>query len=657
MEPQVNFSHSQRFIALMLFLTASLVIAFTIPHYGITWDEPGYVAQAKRIRAWFRIAIASPSDAISEKVISAYWPMWKGGQAPKQGDDVIQDRLNPPFAVMTGGFIGGIFEGLLDEFTAYRLIGAFSYALLIAVIFLWTMRDEDHITGLSSALIFALLPRIFAHAHIFATDLPATAFILLAVYFLSRPLKVLNVIAGSLFLGMAVSTKFTALIVPLPIFLWFGIRRDKGGLLSLVIAVGLAFIFMVSFYPGLWHETLDKLKLFFILSSQRSKYIAIPTYYFAKVYWYWLPWHHPWVMVFGTMPLVIVVLFSVGAWCVISSHENSDVARLSLLIFLVLMLSFMAPNAPGHDGMRLFMPAMPFLAIVAGTGFKFLWNKFERRAIRAMLVALAFLPGIWGIISWHPYQLCYYGLVLGGGRGAHRLGMETTYWGDVLTTTTEAQIRKMTEGSAKTFYTFCEPIAWRARTGRFGDGAMVTSDSPYWTLMFGRQGIMNDFERVAWEWGSPIWEKRKHGVRLVALFETSSMYVGIREKLEMLKDRDADKWYYLGLLAEVQGNPSEALNYFKKAFSLDNRHERALLHLGRVLRELGRYSDAIAIFEGMASSGKSAELYVELARSYAMAGETKKALDAYKNAMEIHLNYPFALDEYLGLMSGNWTPH
>lgn len=648
---------NEKVTALLLFATAFLVTTFTIPHYGITWDEPGYVAQSKRIRAWFNVLVSAPHHAITEKVIDSHWPVWKGGQAPREGDDVVQDRLNPPFAIMLGACVGGIFDGFFGDFFSHRIIGAFSYAVIVAVIFLLAWREGGHVAGLSSAFAFALLPRIFAHAHIFATDLPAAALILLAVYFLSKPSTVFNVICGALFLGMAISTKFTSLIVPSALLVWAAVKRDKRMMVSFIVAALFALIFMVFFYPGLWHDTLNKIKLFLILSSQRSKYIAIPTYYFGKVYWFWLPWHHPWVMVFGTIPMVISGLFFVGAWCVISGKEKSEVARFSLFIFAVFMFSFMAPNAPGHDGMRLFIPAVPFLTIIVGGGFKFLWNKIDRKGLKVFLSALTFLPGIWGIISWHPYELSYYGLLLGGARGAKRLGMETTYWGDVLTSANEDEIRMVTDGSPKTFSAFCEPIAWRVRRGRLGEGALVTSDFPYWTLMFGREGIMNDFERLAWEWGSPRWEKKKNGVRLIALFESGSMYEGIQEKLDALSDDEADKWYYLGLLAEARNAPNEALVYFRKALSLNIRHERALIHLGRAFRELGKHENAVSIFEKIVEKEGSAESYVELARSYTAAGDINKALDAYKKALEIHLNYPFALDEYIGLTNGNWKAH
>ena len=32
----------------------------------------------------------------------------------------------------------------------------------------------------------------------------------------------------------------------------------------------------------------------------------------------------------------------------------------------------------------------------------------------------------------HPYELCYYNELVGGVRGAYALGMETTYWYDVV---------------------------------------------------------------------------------------------------------------------------------------------------------------------------------------------------------------------------------
>jgi hypothetical protein len=51
-----------------------------------------------------------------------------------------------------------------------------------------------------------------------------------------------------------------------------------------------------------------------------------------------------------------------------------------------------------------------------------------RAALAAAAASWLLLP----IALFHPYQLAYYGELVGGPWGAHRLGFETTYWMDTL---------------------------------------------------------------------------------------------------------------------------------------------------------------------------------------------------------------------------------
>ena len=55
-----------------------------------------------------------------------------------------------------------------------------------------------------------------------------------------------------------------------------------------------------------------------------------------------------------------------------------------------------------------------------------------RRSIRvAVVLAFVALQGV-GLAIYHPCQLSYYNLLVGGLPGAERLGFEVTYWGDTV---------------------------------------------------------------------------------------------------------------------------------------------------------------------------------------------------------------------------------
>lgn len=625
---------------------AFIAAASTIPQYGITWDEPSYVSKTRQVRDWFSLLVAEPGKSVSEEAIEEHWPVWKSGQSDNPWDSSMYDMSHPPFVLVMGGLIAEIFEGTVYSFTAHRLLGALSYSFIVCLLFLWVGRLEGRFAGAIAAMSFALLPRIFGHAHFFATDMPSAALIFLSIFlFATKDISWRRSFAAGIILGFALSSKFTAILAPTPVILWVLMNRNWKSLprigAACLIALGVAWLVD----PGLWHHPIDQVKLFFKLSTQRARYVAIPTYYFGKVYWFNLPWHHPLVMIFGSMPAVTPLFMLGGAVRSIKRHFRDDgfVILLSAPVFIA---AFIMPGAPGHDGIRLFMPVFPFIAALTGFGFILIVERIKNKKVTAALAALALIPGLVGIIRWHPYELSYYGGLLGGARGAHKLGMESTYWFDVLNPENEASVVKATEGAPRTFKLSLLPILWRIETGRLGPDATATTDNPYWLLAIARQGMLSDIQRLIMEYGSPRWELRVDGIRLAALFEYSRRFDGILEELTN-SDKDApEKLYLMGLYWEGKENSGKALQFINDALKLRPGMDRAELHKARVLRDMGWFEEAATIFYRRAHADPTGENWIELARTYAVLGMFGQALDAYEKVLQIHFNYPHAKEEY-----------
>ena len=100
------------------------------------------------------------------------------------------------------------------------------------------------------------------------------------------------------------------------------------------------------------------------------------------------------------------------------------------------------PSTPKYNGVRLFLPVFPFIAILAAVGFRTLWDLCLRASSalradaglrrRAVVLGL-FLTLLWPLYDtarFTPFQLSYYNAFIGGLPGAARAGMEPTYWGD-----------------------------------------------------------------------------------------------------------------------------------------------------------------------------------------------------------------------------------
>ena len=89
------------------------------------------------------------------------------------------------------------------------------------------------------------------------------------------------------------------------------------------------------------------------------------------------------------------------------------------------------PNAPGHDGIRLFLPSIASLAVLAGLGVAWLVNSSTRRWGRAaaiVLAAVAVCECAIGIVRTYPYTDSYYNLAFGGLPAAEKEGFELTYY-------------------------------------------------------------------------------------------------------------------------------------------------------------------------------------------------------------------------------------
>ena len=133
---------------------------------------------------------------------------------------------------------------------------ALFFALLVTVMFLWMKELFGRATGLFSALAVILTPNLFGYAHIAVTDLPLATMWFLTTYSFWKGLGSWKwSVALGIVWGLALATKFPALLIPAPLILWAHLfHRDKyvNNLFALLF---LAPIVMVATQPYLWHQT------------------------------------------------------------------------------------------------------------------------------------------------------------------------------------------------------------------------------------------------------------------------------------------------------------------------------------------------------------------------------------------------------------------
>ena len=128
---------------------------------GVTWDEPRYFQSVERIQAWTANAAGGDlREMLAPEAIRAAWDV---------------DRFfnpHPPAYKIGMAVTEAVFGGWLGQLAGYRLSNLLAFALLVGLLSGWTARLASPTAGLAAGLSLLLMPRMFGHAHIGATDVP-----------------------------------------------------------------------------------------------------------------------------------------------------------------------------------------------------------------------------------------------------------------------------------------------------------------------------------------------------------------------------------------------------------------------------------------------------------------------------------------------------
>ena len=160
-----------------------------------------------------------------------------------------------------------------------------------------------------------------------------------------------------------------------------------------------------------------------------------------------------------------------------------DLAPGAFLLVQVLgpMAVIALPSTPIFGGVKHFMPAMPYLAIVAAVGLRRLQafatdlvadrGQRLRRAAPAALAALVCLPALVETRRSHPDGLSHYNLLAGGFAGGASLGMNRHFWGYPVLPILD-QFAKLVPPSRATYWHDVMPDAlnYYVRDGRLPPG-------------------------------------------------------------------------------------------------------------------------------------------------------------------------------------------
>lgn len=448
-------------------------------HPGLVWDEDDSFRGAHRILRWVQGDLIGEEPFVDGRM--------EDGPAAPAAVEVRRGRFDrdvllahfpyehhPPLAMGLQGASLALFGKWLSPLQAARVASVALLGVLSAALTLFLGKRIGLAGGLAAGLAVAAFPRLVGDAQLAVLDFPMATFwtlcLLLAASLLEDaagaeaaivPLIVgrwPKTIALGALLGAALLVKVNALFLPFALLasvllrlvwiepgsrsrflLWVGVRAP------LVAATALAVAW--AGWPRLWLDPAGTLREYVSFHSQHPPH---PVHFLGENYAAdHAPRSYPFLLAFVTTPPTILLACALGVLA-----RSRDAARAErnhwLPAFFALHATFplllvVLPGSLRYDGVRLFLPALPSAAALAGMGVGGIarwvartWSVEGRAPDRARAAATAaFLvvlvgPGILATERIHPVELSYFSPVVGGVDGAARRGLEVTYWGDPL---------------------------------------------------------------------------------------------------------------------------------------------------------------------------------------------------------------------------------
>ncbi len=433
--PELSGILSERFekwLLALLFVLGTASVIITSPRVGMCWDEAYYVEAGSRTLNWIEECFSGDYPPIQGPDLELWWNTYK--MEPKGHPSITR------FLVALGLSIPRSEDFPLF---AMRWPNAVLYGLTLVALYLLARLHCGRITARIAVVAYFFMPRIFGHAHFALTETPTVFLTVLVVYAFVRGLDSRKwAILTGVFFGLALSTKINGAFLPLIVLPWaflFHRQRSINNAYSMIF-IGPAVMFLS--WPWLWDQPLIHLIQYVFWNASHSQ---IGLLFLGKIYTNTtepVPWHYPLTITALTVPLVTLILSTLGVARTVRDPQQKSVGFLFLWAAILPCLIPIVLGSPKYDGERLFLPAFPFLAILAGIGGAVLvriGGHFDRKSptvacaprVFLAVLTLLILNGVWAFWSVSPYYLTYFN-ELAGGRKRAFARFEMTYWGEGL---------------------------------------------------------------------------------------------------------------------------------------------------------------------------------------------------------------------------------
>ncbi len=538
--------------------TAILMLA-TEPFMAIGWDEGYTLGREARLREWFR-ALGDPAG------FAARWQplprdlelvQLKGSRPPQREQldsrwkllfdrDVLawfwpfareEPHGHPPFYALLG-LAGDVLTPFRPDLERARLGPILLFSLTAGVIYTFAAARWGMWPGALSVAAWIFQPNLFGHGHYAAYDgVLVSLWVLSIVIFThatgrdqydspSVTTRAIWSVMFGLVLGCAAATKLTGWFVPLPFAVWSAIYRSRRGFLTLLLGLAVAAVVLFLMMPPWWIDPIGGVARFLNSNLGRASTQRIQVLFLGTVYdtpKESLPWYNTLVWILFVTPVGVLFLAVGGLVAILRNWRSDTTGTLIAGHWAFVMLLRSMPHVPGHDGVRLFLPAFGVLALLAGRGARAVMDRWGRWA--KPVIAGAVLEAIASVAVMMPVPISYFSPLVGGLPGASALGMEPTYYWDALEPEARAWLRDHTQpGEIIVFRGFPTSWLYLRRTGELPRRlAPIDQGLPRWIVIQNRPGAFLHSDRMLVSQGKPAYTVSKLGVVLIWIFPYSEL--------------------------------------------------------------------------------------------------------------------------------------
>lgn len=297
--------------------------------------------------------------------------------------------------------------------------------------------------SIAATALFGSQPLIWGHGFINPKDIPFMTFFTASIYFGLRMLDRFEeqnfefrslfqspwFYAASVMLGLTISIRilgFAAAGVVLFYFAFINVRKVLR--LSYVYAGGALFVSLLT-WPYLWPSPISNflMGIYAMLKFQWVGHTLFQGFYYPTNQ---LPRLYVPQLLSMQLTETASLLFLIGALTLFTARLREQYKRLFYLFlaWFIFPLAYILINGMNlYDNTRQLLFIFPGLFLLVAIGLDHLLHLAKSGWARSLLLAIVILPGVAGMIRYHPYEYTYYNFWTTSRQQIFRK-YETDYW-------------------------------------------------------------------------------------------------------------------------------------------------------------------------------------------------------------------------------------